>query len=80
MFGELAVAPDDLQGLSRAILVKTGVNVEVTQAPHRRDDIYWVVMRNAERSGKLPDKRRRRPVWAPRAGDAGSSRASQLSG
>jgi hypothetical protein len=56
MFDELGVGPEDLARLSRAIAVRTGVAVEVTQTVHRSGDVHWVVMR--------------KPVQAASGGDA----------
>jgi hypothetical protein len=45
MFGELGVAKDDLDGLSRAVKARTGVDVAITEVMERSSDVSWVVMR-----------------------------------
>lgn len=45
MFEELAVGPEDVGRLSRAVRGHTGVNIEILNVIHRAADVYWVVMR-----------------------------------
>jgi hypothetical protein len=45
MFDQLGVAPDDLEGLSRAVKARTGVDVAFTEMMERNSTVYWAVMR-----------------------------------
>ena len=45
MFLELGVAADDVEGLTRAIRQRTGVDIVVTEIVPRNADVSWVVMR-----------------------------------
>jgi hypothetical protein len=63
MFDELAVAPSDLQALSRAIQSRTGVDVVVAQSMQRSHDVFWVVMSQTSRLARSPDGGRRRGLW-----------------
>lgn len=44
MFDELGVGPEDLDGLSRAITQRTGVDVVVTEMVERSSENCWLVM------------------------------------
>ena len=69
MFQALAIRPGDREGLARAILAKTGIDVDITDQSHRGGGVYWVVMRmtkharasNARHGAFFP--RRGNPVW-----------------
>jgi hypothetical protein len=45
MFEELGVGPDDLEGLSRSITRRTGVDVVATESLQRGSENWWLVLR-----------------------------------
>jgi hypothetical protein len=53
MFDQLGVAHDDLDGLSRAVRARTGVDVAFTEMMERNSTVCWAVMRKRGGLGNL---------------------------